>query len=335
MWPVRIMHAGLGLFMSLALMSAPATAGAAATVDPVRAGLIAGEDPWSAALAAGAQEAAEEINRTGGLDGRPLVLTRLSAAQPWRDGASRISRMAAAPGTVALLGAVNGAEAHLAAQVASRLRLPLVTVSPEESLTQAGAVWVFRAIADDHEQARHLLARIPGGTNGHNATLVIPAGREGRERRASVGRAWSESATGHLTILTAPPALPAAPTADEILLLWLDARPARLLLESWGEQAPAGLVIGSTRLNHPAFLHGLDRHNLMLPAGGEDLPRRLGRDLVNLLAGALAGAGEDSNALRAALAATHSFSGETGIMLFDRHGNRREADLAGAFSAER
>jgi len=318
--------------MSLALMTAAA---AAEAMDPVRVGLIAGQDPWPASLAAGAQEAADEINKTGGVDGRPLVLTRLSAARPWRDGASRISRLAATPGTVALLGAVNGAEAHLAAQVASRLRLPLITVSPEESLTQAGAVWVFRAIADDHEQARHLLARIPGGTNGRNATLVIPAGREGRERRASVGRAWSESATGQLTILTVPPALPTAPAADEILLLWLDARPARLLLESWGKQVPAGFVLGSTRLNHPAFLDGLDRHNVMVPGGDDDLPRRLGRDLVNLLAGVLADAGTESHALRAALAATHSFSGETGIMMFDRHGNRREADHAGAFSAER
>jgi len=40
-------------------------------------------------------------------------------------------------------------------------------------------------------------------------------------------------------------------------------------------------------------------------------------------------------ALRAALAATHSFSGETGIIKFDRHGNRREADPTGASSAER
>jgi len=334
LWPARIMPAWPVLLISLALTTAPAAAGPV-PVDPVRVGLIAGQAPWPASLAAGAQEAADRINREGGVDGRPLVLTRLATARPWHDGASRISRLAATPGTVALLGAVDGGEAHLAAQVASRLRLPLVTVSPEESLTQAGSVWVFRAIADDHEQARSLLARIPGGTAGRHATLVIPGGREGRERQAAVGRAWRESGMGQLTILTVPPALPPAPARDEILLLWLDAGPARLLLESWSERRPAGLLLGSTRLNHPAFLHGLDRNNLMLPGGADDLSRRLGRDLVNMLARALADAGEGSHALRAALAATPSFSGETGIMMFDRLGNRREADPASALFAER
>jgi len=338
LWRARSSRGGPLLALLLALATAPPAAvalTAAESGDPLRVGLIAGEDPWSVSLAAGARAATASLNAAGGIHGRPLILERLEAARPWRDGASRIARLAATEDTVALLGAANGAEAHLAAQVASRLRLPLVTVSPEESLTQAGAVWVFRATAHDHEQARLLLARVPGGAAGRRATLVVPAGREGRERARSVGRACRESGMADVTVLRVATDLPPAPAPDDILLLWLDAGPARLLLDHWGEQGTTALVLGSTRLNHPAFLADLQRRNVILPGGGDDLPQRLGADMINLLAGVLADAGTDPHALRAALAANQSFSGATGNIKFDRHGNRREADPTVALSAER
>ena len=80
-----------------------------------------------------------------------------------------------------------------------------------------------------------------------------------------------------------------SPAPDDIVLLWLDAGPARLLLDRWGQQSATALILGSTRLNHPAFLADLQRRNVILPGGGDDLPQRLGADMIHLLAGALAG----------------------------------------------
>ncbi|MFQ5763292.1 MAG: ABC transporter substrate-binding protein [Rhodospirillales bacterium] len=338
MWPAKGIVARRALLLGLAAGILPA---AAAPPEPAawRVGLIAGTDPWSASLAAGAAAAAERINRAGGINDHPLVLTSLPVARPWQDGAARIARLAAAPGTVALLGAADGAEAHLAAQVATRLRLPLITVSPEVTLTQAGSTWVFRAVADDREQARSLLARLPGGAAGRRGVLVVPAGREGRERLAALRRACAESGMNQVDLLTVPEAAaglqPPPPARGDIVLLWLDAGPARRLLERWGERLPSVPVLGSSRLNHPAFLRGLHPGGTMLPGGRAESPQRLGRDLVNRLATALAQTDGDTDALRATLAVTPFFSGKKGRPTLTRHGNRREADPARVSSAER
>jgi len=232
----------------------------------LRVGLIAGDDPWSLALIAGAQEAAAKIQEQGGVDGHTLSLVPLPTANPWRDGAAPIAHLAVDPQTVALLSGSDGATAHLSAQVAARLRLPLLTASPETSLTQAGAVWVFRTVADDRQQAAALLKKVPGGPAGRQALLVVPGGREGRERQAALKAACRQSGVQIARVLTVqdtlplPPApAPAPATApDDLLLLWLDAEAARDLILAWGGELQDAVILGSTRLSHAGFMDVLD-----------------------------------------------------------------------------
>jgi hypothetical protein len=297
----------------------------------LRVGLIAGDDPWSLALMAGAQEAAAVIRRQGGVDGRPLNLVPLPVSRPWRDGAAPIAHLAADPDTVALLSGGDGATAHMTAQVAARLRLPLLTASPETSLTQAGAVWVFRTVADDRRQAAAVLNQVPGGPSGRQALLVVPGGREGRERRDALEDACRGAQVEIAQVLTVDGTLPPPPDRGDILLLWLDAEPARDLILAWGQKLPAAVVLGSTRLNHAVFMDvmgmtGTSTTAFLLAGTSNDWAHRLGRDMVNLLATVMSSHGTQPAALRAGLAAMEPFNGETGMMTFDGHGNLRLED---------
>jgi len=311
-----------------------------ATDDRVlRVGLIAGGDPWSLALIAGAREAAANIQKQGGIDGHTLSLVPLPTANPWRDGAAPIAHLAAAPQTVALLSGSDGATAHLSAQVAARLRLPLLTASPETSLTQAGAVWVFRTVADDREQATALLKKIPGGPAGRRALLVVPGGREGRERQAALKAACQQSAVQIARVLTVqdtlprPPAPTPATAPDDLLLLWLDAEAARDLILAWGGELQDTVILGSTRLSHAGFIDVMDEIDtspaaVLLAGDSRDWAHRLGRDMVNLLATVMSSHGSSPAALRAGLATMEPFAGETGLMTFDGHGNLRPEAFA-------
>jgi hypothetical protein len=309
-----------------------------ATDDRVlRIGLIAGDDPWSLALMAGAREAAAAIQEQGGVDGHTLSLVPLPTTNPWRDGAAPIAHLAAAPQTVALLSGSDGATAHLSAQVAARLRLPLLTASPETSLTQAGAVWVFRTVADDRQQAAALLKKVPGGPAGRQALLVVPGGREGRERQAALKAACRQSGVQIARVLTVQDTLPLpqapATMSGDLLLLWLDTEAARDLILAWGGELQDAVILGSTRLSHAGFMDVMGEIDtnpaaVLLAGDSRDWAHRLGRDMVNLLATVMSNHGSSPAVLRAGLATMEPFAGETGMMTFDGHGNLRPEAFA-------
>lgn len=330
MWHADLMKKCLAPAILLAWCVVPASSDATGP-DALRIGLIAGDDPWSLALMAGAQEAAADIRRQGGIHGRPLNLVPLPASRPWRDGAAPIAHLAATPDTVALLSGGDGATAHMTAQVAARLRIPLLTASPETSLTQAGAVWVFRTVADDRRQAATLLSRVPGGPAGRRALLIVPGGREGRERQAALTDACRDAHVEIARVITMDGNMPPPPAHDELLLLWLDAEPARDLILAWEKELPAALILGSTRLHHAAFKDVMEMTTpgepvFILADTGDDWARRLGRDMVNLLAAVMSSHGTQPEALRAGLASMAPFTGETGMMTFDGQGNLRLED---------
>ncbi len=313
--------------LALAVLTAPVQA-----VDgpPLMVGLVAGTDPWSASLAAGAEDAATALNLRGGLHGRPLHIRVLPAATPWRQGPSAIARLAADGDTVALIGAPAGSQAHVAAQVASRLRLPLLTVSPAAGPTQAGTGWVFRMVDDDRAQALALLTRLAADMSRH-AILIVPEGRDGREREAALRQACDVHHVAVRQVLRVGRQIPPVPDAADIVFLWLDALPARALLDAWGT-LPAASLLGSTRLRHPSFINQRN-WPVRIPGTGTDLPYQLGQDMVHVLAAADAPRGGAS--VRRSLASGAAFAGQSDVFIFDASGNRAATPPADAASAER
>lgn len=324
-------------------VAAPAADPSPATAPvPVRIGVLEASGPFAAGLAAGAAAAAAEINAAGGVAGRRVEVVQLSPPRPWQDVGSLIARLAFEKRLVALIGPTDGAGAHVAAQVATRLRIPLVTLSPEESLTQAGDPWIFRGVPDDREQARAVLRWAVQEATGATAVAVIPPGRDGRERVASVRAACRDLGVRLAAVIEAGGvaeaegrAAPALEAADAVLL-WLEPADARSFLEGIGRKPGAGsgsyMIVGSARLDTPDFLRAAapwaERLALPLLRGVETSPdgglaAALGYDIVRAIAAAARSAGPEAQGIRDALARGVVTGGRTGTLCFDRHGNRK------------
>lgn len=314
---------------------------AQAAEEPLRIGLITPNGAGTDALAAGALVAVEEVNASGGIGGRPLHLVRAAPEHPWRGGAGRLAGLVFERDLIAVIGAEDGSTAHTVAQIATRRRIPVVTLSPESSLTRAMDPWVLRGVPDDESQARSLLRWALDQGAGKRLGLAVPEGRAGRERADSLRRA--AAATG-ARVTCSMPALDCDAAGYDILMLWLDAGEALELLTGLDPQRLPEQILGSTRLDDAQFVEGLRRRDgspasplaitllrsagearQAAPAGEAALAERLGHDLVRAVALSARRAGSDPLSLRDALRDGALFEGRSGRFEFDSQGNRREA----------
>ena len=132
-----------------------ASAGAAiAQPQPVRIGVI---EPQTGPVAfdgtsvlRGARLAAEEINRAGGVLGRPLELVIADGACRPADSVAAAERLITSEKVAALMGAFCSGATQAVMPIAERNRIPLVTgVSSLPTLTEAGNRWFFRNAETD------------------------------------------------------------------------------------------------------------------------------------------------------------------------------------------
>jgi len=349
-----------GLALAFFQAIAPAPTGALgisqgpASVAPLRIGVL---DPDSAAdgsIASGAAAAAAEINAAGGIAGRRLQLVVLAPASPWRDTGSLLARTIFNDGLSALIGPTEGAAAHVAAQVGTRSRIPVITLSAEDSLTEAGDPWIFRGIPGDGQQARALLRWALGDAAGGSAAIVIPPGRDGRTRLAALRRACGaqgvrvvvvaeESAVG-LDIVTGSSSL----GVTDVLLLWLDPDAALRFLRRRPEVGADTQILGNLWLAEPGFIANAPSwaDGLALPvlATGPDqsLRETLGYDMVRALAATARDAGTDPAAIREGLLQQRPWDRKIGDIRFGPSGERsgevavgllRDGKLVGASPA--
>jgi branched-chain amino acid transport system substrate-binding protein len=307
---------------------------------PLQVGLILSEGADTDALAAGAREAVEEVNASGGIGGRPLQLLEAEPGHPWRGGAGRLAELVFRNRLIAVLGAADDGTAHSVAQIATRRRIPLVTLSPEASLTRAMDPWVLRAVPDDEAQAVALLEWARADGAGERLGLAVPSGRAGRERARSLGRAAAATGSRVVCVMQAAPGAPGAPSgcdaaSYDVLMLWLDAGPGLELLASLDAARLPERILGSTRLDDEKVRRTLAGDDaavrlaipLLRPAtdepGSAALAERLGYDLVHAVAASAATAGPDPLAVRDALRESALAAGRSGSLEFDEQGNRR------------
>lgn len=298
--------------------------------EPWVVGLVAADSASAAALEAGARQATDAINAAGGIEGSELNLVTLEVGGAWSDAADRTARLVFEHRVVGLVGPSDDTMAHVAAQIATRRRIPLIVLSPEESLTRAHVPWIFRGVPDDGLQARALLDWSLEGRAGATAVIAVPEGRSGREREATLRRVCNDAGIRVLRTMTPASRVEPGVESADVLLLWLDAGPAVELVRALGPRGIPSRILGSTRLDRPQFMEALpDWAAVALPmlrAGSPATPVRgldeaMGFDGVRLLAQAAADRGTETVDLRAALAAGH-LQGRSGDFGFDRNGNR-------------
>jgi ABC-type branched-subunit amino acid transport system substrate-binding protein len=106
----------------------------------------------------GAALAVEERNAAGGFQGLPLRLVYRWNSDPWSGGAREMIRLVYDDSVWAVLGSVNGDATHVAEQVVTKARVPLVApISADPTLTHIRIPWIFRLPPDDAAQAEVLV----------------------------------------------------------------------------------------------------------------------------------------------------------------------------------
>lgn len=216
----------------------------------LRLGVVLGPGGAMNDLMAGARRAADEANARGGVRGQRVEIVPLMPPGGWIDVASVVARATVESRLQALVGAVSGGSAHVVAQVATRMRIPAIVFSPEASLTAAGDPWVFRRVPSDVAQARVLLDATRSTGAVSRIVVVVPEGREGRERLEAIRRA-AQAAGVTITAVTRP-GEPLPENVDAVAL-WLDVDPAIEFVRRHRAWLPNHLL-GSSRLMTPKFL---------------------------------------------------------------------------------
>jgi branched-chain amino acid transport system substrate-binding protein len=213
-------------------------------------------DAWVAASLAVA-----EANREGGYRGRPFRLAPAWAPDPWRDGAAALARLSYREGAWAIVGGLDGAQAHLAAQVVAKARLPLVcTASGDRTANAANVPWVVSLLPGDPAQADAVVVAIadrPGGvaliaTDDRDSRLAAAALR--RAARASALALRAEHVVGGDREATGAVAARVAASGVGAVLVASPPRPAARLVRALRDAGFAGPIAGGAGLARRAFL---------------------------------------------------------------------------------
>ena len=117
--------------------------------------------PDKEALAAkhGAELAIRKANEAGGNWTYHLVVR--STEGPWGAGSKESVSMVFEDEVVAIMGSLDGRNAHLAEQVATKTRIAFLSSwATDMTLSQAFVPWYFRCIPNDHQQATSLVHEI-------------------------------------------------------------------------------------------------------------------------------------------------------------------------------
>ena len=126
----------------------------------IKIGLVI-PDPEATAAKNGAELAIREANRKGGYEGRQFHLVIRSTEGPWGTGSKVSVNLVFDEEVVALMGSLDGRNAHLVEQVATKTRIALLSAwATDMTLSQAFIPWYFRCVPNDDQQAIALIQEI-------------------------------------------------------------------------------------------------------------------------------------------------------------------------------
>ncbi len=329
---------------------------APADVREVRIGLFA---PDTGETARGAGLAIEQLNAAGGFHGTPLRIVGRWSDSPWSGGAGEMARLAYDDSVWAVLGSVDGTATHVAEQVVTKARIPLVApVSADPTLTHIRIPWMFRLPPDDAAQADVLVRDGIAARSLATVGVITSTDHDGRtfareivERLHADGMApvfhFEISQGGDLValaervrsfepgavVLRVPPAdmadlldrLSRAGVGAPLLVPWIPGLDRSVL-----EHHYAGAVLAVqpfSTANNGAYRTFADTYRARY--GSEPTAdAAYGYDAVCLLARALEHSGLNRASLRDAIAAQTGFVGATGAVVWDNAGgNQAEAGL--------
>lgn len=326
--PLAARCVGYGLLILPSLAVEPIPVG---YYGPADAGHPVGGTIWQ-----GTRLAMEEAEA----DGLPAVrLVQAWDENPWSGGAAGVVRMAYHERVAAILASVNGDATHLAEQVVSKARLPMMDPgSTDPSVNAAFVPWVYSVMPDD----RALMGSLAGDLGARRFVLVSGVDHDSRtmakEFFGSPGRRRPDfhlqfSRAGHEMVERVAAARPenvvvlagAVQTAEAVRLL----RSALPGVRIWGGHpvgrrtflTAAGGAAEGVRFPLPCAPADSFVRRFRARFGHDpDYAAAYGYDAARLLILALRRAGRDGETLRDAILALSPYDGVSGRIQWSKLG---------------
>src|SRR5208283_409029 len=136
------------------VLAAPLACAAAAS--QITLGLVAPPfEPDAASLVRGVQLAVEE---SGESPGAPVVLEVRGESGQWGTVGNDAVTLASDRDVDAMIAPPDGSSSHLVLQVSGRMQVPVASLCPDASVTEAGVPWAVRVVPRTDRQAEALFA---------------------------------------------------------------------------------------------------------------------------------------------------------------------------------
>ncbi len=245
-----------------------------ATTNTVIGLLLPPEEPEATDIRDGALFAVEQANPPGSNQVRLIVRGRIGQ---WGADGVEAGRMVIEDGVAAMIAPPSGAATHLALQVAGRTAVPVVSLCPDSSISQAGVPWMARIAPGTVQEAEALFRGLSHGPAGPRRwAAVVPAGRAGREiaRDLRTAAAETDCSLEGIVELRAPftnfPAVCSEISSrhPDVVLAWLDPGPAAEFVKSLRQTGFSGVLAGPGALGFDEFTRnaGKSSEGLVVPA---------------------------------------------------------------------
>jgi len=311
--------------------------------------------PGQEALAAkhGAELAIRKANEARGIPRYQLVV-RLTEG-PWGAGSKESVSLVFEDEVVAIMGSLDGRNAHLAEQVATKTRIAfLSTWATDMTLSQAFVPWYFRCIPNDHQQATSLVQEIHHKRKLKNLAIISTEAYDSRHAASTfvkvtaslnipAPRQFQYASSGqHLhEILT-----DIEKHGTEAIVLFGDPEFASEIKAGLEQRSMNQMIFGTLAVTDGQKTISPDWSNLegsILVSSGhwfteeglafqEEFQETFGYqpgaaaayayDGINVIIGVIKRAGVDRDRIIEAFAETNHKSGITGAIQFDVNGNR-------------
>lgn len=291
----------------------------------------------------GAAQASSDI-------GSPVQVVIRERASHWGGDAVEAAGLVTEDGALALIAPPEGAATHLVLQVAGRTGVPVASLCPDASVSQAGIPWAVRVVPKTADEVEALFRHL--NNPERSWTMLIPETRAGREIQRDAQRAAKElsQGPGSFVFLSAD-----GGEMDELcqqilgqdpglVLLWLDPHPAGTIVRALRDRGYSGALAVPMRVHTCAFLDAAGdaargvlhpilpqdaraEHARFVTAYQErfghppDALAAMGYDAARFLLHAIDQAGESPS--RQPLPRTALCPGATGTLQFDSFGNRQ------------
>lgn len=134
-------------------------------------GLLVPDNSYTGVIGA-AELAIQEANERGGFKGSPFKLVVRTTEGPWGAGSKESVALVYENDVRAIVGSLDGRNAHLAEQVAAKSHVVyLETRATDPTLSQAYVPWFIRNVPNDNQQAKAILDLI--GEEGAENTAIL------------------------------------------------------------------------------------------------------------------------------------------------------------------